>query len=73
MPALKFPTIPSIDLTSFDVNKVVPQQLRNITLPKIDMPKFVAPQIDANKVRTGEVGTSEVDPATHGVGSRDTR
>ena len=52
MPALKFPTIPSIDLTSFDVNKVVPQQLRNITLPKIDMPKFVAPQIDANKVRT---------------------
>lgn len=51
MPALKFPTIPSIDLTSFDVNKVVPQQLRNISLPKIDMPKFVAPRIDADKVR----------------------
>mgnify|MGYP003343267848 CR=1 FL=1 len=46
MPALKFPTIPSIDLTSFDVNKVVPQQLRNISMPKIDLPKFVAPRID---------------------------
>ena len=52
MPALKFPTIPSIDLTSFDVNKVVPQQLRNISMPKIDLPKFVAPRIDADKVRT---------------------
>lgn len=51
MPALKFPTIPSIDLTSFDVNKIVPQQLRNVALPKIDLPKFVAPQIDADKVR----------------------
>ena len=30
----------------------MPQQLRNISLPKIDMPKFVAPHIDADKVRT---------------------
>lgn len=51
MPAIKFPTIPSIDLTSFDVAKVVPQQLRNVTLPKIDLPKIVAPQIDSEKVR----------------------
>ena len=51
MPTIKFPTIPSIDLTRFDVNAIVPRQLRNVTLPKIDMPKVVVPEIDGDKVR----------------------